>query len=382
MHRVSPYVVTDPQILKNGEKIRNAFENNLLVCDSVPDVAVIDIGNVCNQLCRFCPALKLNDNKKKVLLSEEDFEGFTWLRNVKQICLSGFFGDVLANKNFPQILRKVRSLAPYSDLKVYTNGIGLTEENIDVILECCSWLHLSVNAITPDVYRKSISGGRYDRHIKNMLSLAEKKIKQRKHLYVSTSFVVTRISAPDVEKFVQFVCNMPFERINLHYGYYLYSPFEKKSNRFFGKEEFLEHYDCFDPEALNNYCKAKGVTFFARTHEACYAKEYCIRPWNNIFLGIVNSKPGMYLCCPGTRPLLETPNFNNFRNIEKFWNHERIQEIRRNVNNSQPTNDMCVFCRTPKKIVTTMPDIARILMSYKQIAYDGEFKFYSPINVN
>ena len=175
MHRVSPYVVTDPQILKNGEKIRNAFENNLLVCDSVPDVAVIDIGNVCNQLCRFCPALKLNDNKKKVLLSEEDFEGFTWLRNVKQICLSGFFGDVLANKNFPQILRKVRSLAPYSDLKVYTNGIGLTEENIDVILECCSWLHLSVNAITPDVYRKSISGGRYDRHIKNMLSLAEKK---------------------------------------------------------------------------------------------------------------------------------------------------------------------------------------------------------------
>ena len=382
MHRVTPFTVTDSQILRNSEKIKDAFEKNLLVCDSVPDVAVIDIGNVCNQLCRFCPALKSNHNKKKVLLSEEDFDGFTWLRNVKQICLSGFFGDVLANKKFPQILRKIRKLAPYSDLKVYTNGLGLTEENIDVILECCSWLHLSVNAISPDVYKKSIIGGDYSRHVNNLALLAEKKIKLQKQLYISTSFVVTRISASDVEKFVRFVCNMPFERINLHYGYYRYSPVEKGQDKFFGREEFLEHYDGVDSEALADYCTAHGVVFFARTHEACYSKDYCIRPWNNIYLGIVDSKPGMYLCCSGTRPLLETSRFNNFREIEKFWNHERIQEIRRNVNSLEPTNEMCVFCRAPKKIATTMPDIAKILMAYKQISYDGEFKFYSPICVD
>lgn len=383
MHRVKPFIVTDPLILLNSKKIGQAVANNLLVCESVPEVVVIDIGNVCNQVCKFCNVLKTSRSKKKILLKESDFSGFEWLRYAKTICLSGFFGDVLANKNFAEILRKIRRLAPFSDLKVYTNGLGMSEENIDAILECCSSLHLSVNAVSRDVYEKSISGGSYDRHMRNMILLAEKKNKLRKKLYISTSFVVTKTSEKDVEKFVQFVCNMPFEHINLHYGYYWYTPQEKNDKRFFGADEFLEHYDSIDVDRLKAYCDERGVSFLFRTHEACYSKLLCSRPWSHIYIGIIDGYPGMYLCCGGTRPLLITSQFNNFRNIAKFWNHDLIQEIRSNVNNAEPSNDMCLYCRrSTTKAANSVSDIAETLKMYKKISYDGTFKFYSPINVD
>lgn len=383
MHRVKPFTVTDSQILMNSKKIEYAVANNLLVCKSVPEVVVIDIGNVCNQICRFCNVLKTSRSKKKILLDEGDFAGFEWLRYAKLICLSGFYGDVLANRNFSRILRKIKELAPYSDLKVYTNGLGLSEENIDVILECCSTLHLSVNAISRDVYEKSISGGSYDKHMKNMLLLAEKKNKKRKKLYISTSFVVTKTSEKDVEKFVKFVCNMPFENINLHYGYYWYTPQEKNDKRFFGADEFLENYDSIDAESLKAYCNERGVSFLFRTHEACYSKLICSRPWSHIYIGIVDGCPGMYLCCGGTRPLLITSKFNNFRNIEKIWNHDVIQEIRQNVNSADPSNDMCLYCRRSSvKAANSVKDIAQILQMYKKISYDGRFKFYSPVTID
>lgn len=216
-----------------------------------------------------------------------------------------------------------------------------------------------------------------------MILLAEQKVKRRKNLYISTSFVVTKTSEPDVEKFVKFVCNMPFENINLHYGYYWYTPQEKNDKRFFGADEFLEHYDSIDVENLKAYCTERGVSFLFRTHENCYSKLFCSRPWSHIYIGIVDGNPGMYLCCGGTRPLLITSQFNNFKNIEKFWNHEIIQEIRTNVNSANPSNDMCLYCRRASaKAANSMRDIAETLKMYNKISYDGTFKFYSPVTID
>lgn len=355
------------------------IEKNALLCKSYPTHVLIDTGNICNQYCKFCSSMVTDKNNKKIILSEGDFEGFDWLQYVQRITFSGNHGDVLANKNFPNIFRKVFSYAPKAAYGVYTNGAGLKDENLYIIAKYFKNVHISCNAISKESYSKVIAGGSFDNLMKNISNFATRK---RNDVLFQISYVLTKENASDVTKLIDFCHQNNIDSLILHLAYY--SHIIKNNAQSLKEESFLPDYSSyFNLDELNEEAKLKNVKFLYRTQEGIYHQGKCTLPWQNAYLAILQGKPAFYICCGGCRPILNAKKFNDFRNIMSFWNHERMQTIRRDANNPAVQSGMCAYCKkanTP--IIQTKEHIEKVMSTYGAKSYDGEIRFFENLIVS
>lgn len=119
-------------IRKYIEKIRT--EETMPCFESIE----IETINRCNNSCSFCPVNRAEDTRPYALMEEGLFE--TLIRQLSDIEFNGKISlysnnEPLLDKRIVRFHRTVRSILPHSFISLFTNGILLTPEIFDELIE-------------------------------------------------------------------------------------------------------------------------------------------------------------------------------------------------------------------------------------------------------
>lgn len=119
--------------------------------DIYPVTVELHISGRCNNNCYYCFD---KSNKSGKLMTEDDaFSIIDKLKNmgVRSIVLSGG-GEPTMNKDAGGIIQYIRHV----DIEVglITNGVSMSSELIDTIVNCCTWVRVSYDSTNPDTYKK------------------------------------------------------------------------------------------------------------------------------------------------------------------------------------------------------------------------------------
>lgn len=120
--------------------------------DIYPIYAEISPSGACNHRCTFC-ALDFMEYQPRFLDSTVLCERLTEMGQlgVKSVMYGGE-GEPLLHRDIVKIVRHTSSAG--IDVAIATNGVLLTKELCDEILECTSWIKISLNAGTPETYAR------------------------------------------------------------------------------------------------------------------------------------------------------------------------------------------------------------------------------------
>jgi len=120
--------------------------------DIYPIYAEISPAGGCNHRCTFC-ALDYMEYQPRFLESVTLLERLTEMGQlgVKSVMYGGE-GEPLLHRDMGEIVRHTRESG--IDVAITTNGVLLTKSLCEKILDCTSWIKISLNAGTPETYAR------------------------------------------------------------------------------------------------------------------------------------------------------------------------------------------------------------------------------------
>ena len=135
------------KILKYQDKLNYLFNRHKTLI-----TIELDLTNNCDQKCPMCSGVKdkpcqLRFNQVKGLIDEfaDEFDG-------KSVIVSGG-GEPTIHPDFVKILYYIKSKGIKIGLN--SNGYSLNEEKAKAIADCCSYFRVSLDAGTPEMYKKT-----------------------------------------------------------------------------------------------------------------------------------------------------------------------------------------------------------------------------------
>lgn len=152
------------------------------VCDWVegknpPPITVeLDMTNVCNHLCPECVAGYFQEVSRDSLAREK---AESIVRQLGQAGARGLIftggGDPLCNKHTLAMVALAKEVG--MDVGLITNGTLLTKHAAKVLLDNCVWVRVSLDAATPEVFKKThgLGPALFDKIVKNIGALAKMK---------------------------------------------------------------------------------------------------------------------------------------------------------------------------------------------------------------
>lgn len=321
----------------------------------------VNTSNICNQDCRFCYH-KNEKMKSKNWITAEEIGQMKWLKYVKDIQLFSGNGEALVNPHFPEIARTARRLAPHSNIGVFTNGIALEGDNLDAILESLDTLHISLNAARKKTYDKIIKGGDFNRVMKNLSELSERKPPS---LNVELSMILMKSTQKEIIPMIDLADDLDFQRLIV--CHFITAILEDQE---FGEKESLKNELSQDTwDKYKQYADEKCIEFFFPT--SIQPLDTCYAPWLSAF--ITNDIEGsriFVLCCSGIEANLYV-SMNAYADFKSVWNSPRIQHIRSTVNDEPlPGNNLCYLC---KQLDRTDPEWQHKIRILAQPLEDVEF---------
>lgn len=175
--------------------------SNLSLKVSAPCQVTESISELCNIRCKFCwTPYGENRTDKKIL---EHFSSFV-LRNIDNLKMISFCGgEPFIQKHVVDIV----SVAQFKPVRFYfTTNLNYLSEHMKNMLKNVNIdiFHVSLNAMSQEIYDKVVDGGSWNNVIKNMeyiFFLRDQKISEMK---IRISMVVTKLNYQEIIKFAQF----------------------------------------------------------------------------------------------------------------------------------------------------------------------------------
>ncbi len=138
-----------------------------------PEVHLSTTG-MCNINCRFCgyeqPIARPN------WVRPEQIQKMTYLRHSQTVRLSSGLGEPSSNPHLPEIIRFISKSFPHIQMGFFSNGIALNENKLlDAIVGNVNWIHISLNAASPESYREQCHMNGFDRITSNLSHLHSAK---------------------------------------------------------------------------------------------------------------------------------------------------------------------------------------------------------------
>lgn len=195
------------QDIKLSEKISNKYKPDSDIFSLYPPVPLrhvqIEISNLCNYRCIFCPRIK--SVRKKGMIDDALFN-----RLVQEVYDFGaremsfhYSGDPFLHPKLSEYVRKAKQVG-YSYVYIDTNGSGATPEKIkDVIDAGVDSIKFSVNAGTRESYQFIHGVDAFDKVVEYIVYCNEyrKKVNPRMKLFVSC--VYTKYTEHEKKKVVE-----------------------------------------------------------------------------------------------------------------------------------------------------------------------------------
>lgn len=143
-----------------------------------PVMIDLDPSGKCNFNCPHCNASNIIDNDRQDLPKEHwinliDYL-YDWSKDtLSSVCISGG-GEPFMNKATPAILESIHKYG--IEIGVITNGSLLTDDDINVLVETCRWVGISMDAATSETYNKlkGIKGNLFDKVCENIRKLTNR----------------------------------------------------------------------------------------------------------------------------------------------------------------------------------------------------------------
>ena len=149
-----------------------------------PRLVAIETTNFCNAKCVFCPNDKLKRGKQH--MNDSLFESIVeQCREFPLGAIEPFLqGEPFSDPKILQRLAMIHERLPNTQLRLYSNGFGLTPDKIDALPDFgIDHLYISVNTVDADQYRKSV-GLNWERTHNNLRYLTDpvRRSKVARHL--------------------------------------------------------------------------------------------------------------------------------------------------------------------------------------------------------
>ena len=303
------------------------------LCIKYPRLVVFTISEVCDQTCLFCSG---SAKKESIFADVHTFESLHWLKHVHNITLVGS-GEALTNPDYPEIIECLHKLAPRAERVLYTNGLGLNGKKLGYTAMHASHVFISQNSLVESTYNSIIRNGDFARSVKNLETLAKRRPDT---LYVKLMLVALKQNINELKTFIDAAAEWKFQQVHVMRGYF-------PGHNALPKDSYLDELpNHADIDALREYARKKNVLF--TTNEAMRGSLLgpCYNPWGELRLWLKKDGWHADVCCRGSLNMVVQNE--SLPNLDAYWNHARVQFIRKTVNDMDAAlaNRMCMSCRT------------------------------------
>lgn len=253
----------------------------------------LDIINRCNQKCPACFGFyKGLDSSVMPLTRIKDVISQIASIGGRAVTFTGG-GEPLLH---PDILEAVKSAKKAGlDVAVISNGLGFTPDAADVILSNCVWTRISLDAATPETFKKTHGAGEaaFKTVLGNIAMLVERKKRAKSACTVGVGFLTCEASRGDIYEFAG-LCG------RLGADYAQYRPLLKRQGEaginYSGTKALAEMSRAMRDFAGPGYrvlcSEHKYRRMEAGRVERAYRKCY-----GHNFAAVVGADSKMYLCC-------------------------------------------------------------------------------------
>ena len=328
---------------------------------SFPPQVFLNFNQQCNARCLFCHMPEPRPGLKDAV-EPRDLERMTWLRYVSDLALVGGFGETLVNPFFKENLAFLRASHPHLRLCLWTNGISITEELCNLLVEGLSSLVVSLNAATAATWEQVMGGGRGFERICDRLR-AIRAIKASHGTLeprVSLSMVLLKETVHELPAMVDLAKELGAEELLVQH-YSTHEPANGRTQAAATSSLYLDRDRCdhfletaaarartlgirtsFPPPFAAN---AQSIEAGSRTE---HAPATCTAPWKALLL-FDELEPGLRqasVCCTGPFFLAAYRKEElSEAGLRHLWNHPSLKFLRRTVH-EQGRNPVCDWCQS------------------------------------
>lgn len=320
------------KILKHLDRVNAWLEGK-----NPPPVTVeLDMTNVCNHCCPQCSSWHLQ-NRNPCSLSLDLASNI--IRQLAEIGVRGLTftggGEPLCHPHIEKFVKLAYKLG--LDVGFITNGSLLNKETAKVLLECCTWLRISLDAASAKTFRKvhGMDGDMFNKVIDNIALLTNMK----KRLESKTTIGVGYLTCHHTKNEMR---NIAILSKKLKVDYLQFRPL-----RIHNKGKFKYHlagivdriYECLN-ESTDTYNVLYSKHLYEMIKSQNYRRNYK-KCYGQQFSSVISADAKVYLCCNArgrNKYCLGDLRKDSFENI---WNSEERKKIIENID----LKDCVPICR-------------------------------------
>ncbi len=315
---------------KDGLTDRFPFQAHFLMIDK------------CNAKCIFCGGnyFYSETNRRITLQKFQKMATNLKLERFQKIVLAGA-GDPLLNPDLIPIIQYTNQRYPNVRVSITTNGIALTEEMAEALLQCkISDLNVSINAATRNVYKRMMQVDCFEKVCRNVERLVALRRKKGAGPVLQFSSPINRLNIEDLPALVELGKGIGIDSINIFYTRFYperirHLNVDREEDRLNNQDSLFYYQDLSDQmvEKAKWLAGKYGIHFF---HEPLF-KEFiipqpCVWPETQLMVGF----DGEIYPCGGAEVHFKEKveggiyHFGNAltQPIEEFWNGDIYRLLR------------------------------------------------------
>ena len=305
------------------DKQRNL--NEIGIYPLFPKIIKIDICNVCNYNCVFCPQSKQKNNKQGCIDKELCMKIMkdAYESGGRELCLS-MTGEPLMNPELEAYISFAKKLG-YEYVFINTNGYFLDDRHADAILRAgIDSVKVSVNASAKN-YRLIHGVDAFDKVVENIkhFDYLRKKYKSQCKLYIS--YVAVRQTIDEIDELKELLMRFVDDMIVMNANHRGGSVSEIEECLYAGKDEYSFQYPC--SQLFHNiYITAEGF---------------------------------MVICCQDFENLTVVADLHK-ESVAQAWTNTRFTQFRKKYLNHDLKGTLCQNCinNTLEDVVPLTPEVA------------------------
>jgi len=157
-----------------------------------PILVDLDLTNNCNNKCPMCISSVIAPNRSMITMPFETAKDIILQLkeiNVRAITFAGG-GDPTCHPNLAEIIRFVKQNG--MDVALFSNGYYLTEEMIDAIVDCCTWVRISLDGFDPESYKAThgMEEPAFRKVLQNISLLVKAREKKKSKLIIGVGYIL------------------------------------------------------------------------------------------------------------------------------------------------------------------------------------------------
>lgn len=331
MKEVDVRQFSSDKILKHLDRVNEWLEGG----NPSPITVELDVTNRCNHKCPECVVnyFRVADSSFLPLpLAKSIVEQLA--DKAKGVIFTGG-GEPLCYPNILEIVKLAKNKG--LDLGFITNGSLLNDESAEIILENCTWMRVSLDAGSPEIFKLThgMGSGEFNKVVDNVALLVRTKKKLNSKCTVGVGFLTSEKSVSDMVKSAGLIKQLgvdylQFRPLQIHQG---------------GKFDYhwIDVHDRVE-ECLKYSGNGFEVLFsqhkYEMAHDSQYGRYYG-KCYGHQFATVIAASGKMYICCHlrgYEKYCLGDLRVDSF---EEIWNSEQ----RRKVIESIDFSDCIPLCR-------------------------------------